>query len=616
MRIQVADSARAHGSASFWRAALAVGLLAAATSLATVLGLVDGRGPGAAWLRPLAVFLGLAAAAALVAGVAAFVLARSERQEPRQLWHLVLEFWRERVNGWTMFLLGSLLTLPAFALYSRTLSGDSDSARLVASILYVQRNGLDYLVETQEVLLPHVVLGPILAVGGIPAVQAFNALSVVLLGGVVSFLSWRLTRSALAAAASALALASLPEILERAYLVPMYPVMLAFGLLGVYLAHRSIVEETRSARWRAALLAGLCLVLSFEAHQVGQLFLVVTALLVVTGRPSATLRGLGRVYLVVAVLAIPRIVINLLEGGFDHVLKNRVDFWIIGGYLEPIQAEFFNLPIRDSLSDYVRAAPDGLLDAWGLTGLLTLGLGVAGLFAMSGKLRRFAVACVALMIAVALYRRLPFYPRYFSLLLVGSALAAGFVFAGGLRAGSRARRAALVLALAGLVVSVAASYRETVGSLQALERTVVSGPYPRFASVLPAGSGVIGTRSVYLNLVATDVRVFGGQFLTEEEYVTFLTWPSEEEVISVLRRHDVEWVVVPSRPWKWVVRYNDLWLLPNHGESARYHKEIRRSPSFCRVSRVKGAALYKLDPAGAAAVPTSGPRRCERRTGR
>lgn len=612
MRIQAADGARAGARASFWRAAFAVGSLAAATSFATALGLVDGRGPGDAWLRPLGVFLGLAAAAVIVAAVAALVLSRSEPIGPRELRVLILEFWRDRVNGWTMFLLGCLLTLPAFALHVRTLAGDSDSARLVASILYVQRNGVDYLVETQEVLLPHLVLGPILAVGGIPGVQAFNALSVVLLGGVVSFLAWRLTRSSLAAVAAALALASLPEILERAYLVPMYPAMLAFGLLGAYLAHRAIVAETRTSRWGAAALAGLCLVLSFEAHQVGQLFLVVTALLVVTGRPSATLPGLGRVYLVVALLAVPRLLINWTEGGFSHLLKNRVDFWVTNGYLEPIQAEFFYLPIRDSLGDYVKAAPDGLLDAWGSSGLLTLGLGLVGLLAMSGRLRRFALACTCLVIAVALYRRLPFYPRYFSFLLVGSALAAGFAFSGGMRLTSRAARAAVGLALVGLVVTVAANYRQTVDKLQGLERSVALGPYPRFAEAMPPGSGAIGTRSVYLNLVSTDVRVFGGQFLTEREYVTFLTWPSERAVLEVMARHDIEWVVVPNDAWKWVVDYNELWLAPNHGASARYHGEVKRSRSFCLATSFRGAALYKLDPlpAGDGAEPRA-PRRCE-----
>jgi hypothetical protein len=585
--------------------------LFAATSCLTALALFRWRGPGDSWFIPFSVFLALGLAGAVIAATSTWLVARSAPEGVRELPQLLIRVWRGSATGWTMFLVGCALTLPAFALYSPSLTGDADSARLVASILHVQRTGLDYLVETQEVLLPHILLGPILALGGISGLQVFNALSVVLLGGVVGFIAWRLTRSPLGVLASVLALSALPEILKRAYLLPMYPTMLAFGFLGVYLAHRAIVEESRSRRWQYAALSALCLVLAFEAHQVGQLFLVVTALLVVTGRPSSTLPGLGRVYLAVAVFSIPRLVINLLDGGLDHLAKNRVDFWITKGYLEPIQADFFHLPIRDSLGKYLVDAPGDLLDVWGWSGLLTLALGVVGLVAMSRRLRLFALACVCLMIAVAVYRRLPLYPRYLSLLLVGSALAAGVGLSRLPRPGSKARRTVVGLALVGLLVSAAANYRETGQKLQSLERRVAYGPYPRFGDVIPPGDGVIGTRSVYLNLVATDLRIFGGQFLSEQEYVTFLTWPSERAVIDVMHEHDIEWIFVPPESWKWVLRYNDVWLLPTYGKSARYHKEVRRSPSFCRARWFGGAALYKLEPSGAGdAAPARGLRRC------
>jgi hypothetical protein len=163
-----------------------------------------------------------------------------------------------------------------------------------------------------------------------------------------------------------------------------------------------------------------------------------------------------------------------------------------------------------------------------------------------------------------------------------------------------------------LLAGVAASYREAAQDLQRLERTIAAGPYERLADALPPNAGVIGTRSVYLDFIATDVRVYGGQFLSEEDYVTFLTWPSDEAVVDVMRRHDIEWVFVPEAPWKWVRNYNDTWLLPTYGKSARYHEEVERSPLFCRAVRLQGATLYRLDPEGAdTAVPGGEPRRCE-----
>lgn len=600
------------GASSLWANAVGVVGLVAMMSFLTVLGLFYGRRPGEAWFALLTGFLALGVAAALMTAVSVGLIARSASRGTSELPHHLIRVWLRSANGWTMFLFGCALTIPAFALYAPSLAGDSDSARLVASILYVQDNGFDYLVETQEVLLPHIILSPILAFGGIPGLQAFDVLSVVVLGGVVGFIVWRLTRSPLAVLAGVLALNSLPGILERAYRLPMYPTMLSFGFLGVYLSHRAIVAESKFRTWRNAVLAGLCLVLAMEAHQVGQLFLVVSALLVVTARPSSALAGLGHVYLVVAVLAIPRLVINLMEGGFSHLLSNRVDFWVTKGYLKPIQAEFFHLPVRDSLGEYLEKTPVSLLGVWGLPGLVTFALSLAALLAMSGKLRRFALVCACLLLAVALYRRLPFYTRYFSLLLVGSALAAGLAFSWLLRRNSRARRAAVGLGLVGLLASAVMSYRGRVEDLQTLERAVAKGPYLRFTKEMSPGDGVIGVRSVYLNFVSTDVRTFGGQFLTEREYVTFLTWPSERAVIDVMRAHDIEWIFVPVKPWKWVARYNDIWLLPNYGKRARYYREVKQSISFCLIRMRRGGALYKLDPLGADdAVRAQGSRLCK-----
>jgi hypothetical protein len=585
-------------------------VLVAVVSFLTLFGLFYGRGPGDAWVWLAVFFLAVGLAAALTAAVTAVMVARAPAVVPGGVTRGALAAWRN-AGGWTAFLFGCVLMLPAFALYTPRLAGDPDSSRLVASILYVQQNGFDYLVDSQEVLLPHIVLSPIVAIGGLPALQLFDVLAVIVLGGVVAFILWSLTRSPLVALAGVLALSSLSAILERDYRLPMYPTMLSFGFLGVYLAHRAIVAETGSRRWRNAGLAGVCLVLALEAHQVGQLFLVVTALLIVTARPRAALAGLGRVYLAVVVLSIPRFTIDLMEGGLSHLFSYRVDYWVTKGYLQSIQVAMFSLPVRDTLGEYARKAPDSLFGVWGWSGVLTLALGLVGLLAMSSPLRRFALACTGFMLAVALYRRLPFYTRYFSLLLVGNALAAGLAFQL-LNKASRARRVAGALALVGLVVTAVLSYGTTIRKLQGREATFANGLYARFAAEIPPRDGVIGTRSNYLNFVSADVRTYGGQFLTEREYVTFLTWPSDAAVIDVMRRHDVDWIFVPQNPWKWVKRYNDVWLVPNYGREARYYREVTKSPSFCRALKVRGAALYKLDPRGGdASVLGERPRRCE-----
>jgi hypothetical protein len=125
----------------------------------------------------------------------------------------------------------------------------------------------------------------------------------------------------------------------------MYPMMLALGYAGTFLAYRAIVSESRRRTVFAAF-AGLSLALSPEAQPVGQIFILLPALLVLGTGFRRALPALIRVYLSLAVFLLPRVIINLSEGGLSHVLSYRVDFWITKGYLIEIQKDFFRYPLR------------------------------------------------------------------------------------------------------------------------------------------------------------------------------------------------------------------------------------------------------------------------------
>jgi hypothetical protein len=592
-----------HASLSNALGLLAIGCVA---SLTTAGLLVDSNRSRSLVLAFLAVALVLAVV------VAATVVWAVRSRAGGSLAGEFVSAWERPMSGWLFFFVGCVLALPIVSFYSRVLVGDPDSERLLASILHVQRQGVGYLIDSQEVLLPHVLLGPIVSLGGIPALQAFNVLSVIALAGVIAFLSWRLTGSRIGAVSATLALTALGPVLERAYFAPMYPAMLTFGFLGLYLAYRVMTGGEPARPWLAAVLAAIAFIGSMEAHQVGQLFVLLSGLLLVAVPSLRAAAGLGRVYFCLAVLYIPRALINLSDGGLSYFFQNRVDYWVTKGYLLSIQVEMFDYPRELSLGEYLRELPAGLLDAWGASGWLTLVLGAAAIVVAGARLRRFVLTSAFLLLAIVIYFRLPFFPRYLSLLLVGSALAAGVTIAA--LSGRRTfwRRAAVGVALAGLVAANVANYHTELDHFQKLTRKVLQGPgsaYRQLARQVGPGEGVIGTRSLYLYSTSTNPSTYGDQFLSESEYRTFLTWPSDADVIAIMHRHHVQWVFVPRQQQRWVVRYNDIWLRPAYDQEARYPRKVRRSPNFCLAKRAHGAFLYRLEP-GVRGPSDKGPFRC------
>src|SRR5215468_2852933 len=65
---------------------------------------------------------------------------------------------------WVAFALGMILAIPVLALYTPVVFYDSDSARIVAAIHYVQSGGgIHYFADTQEPYLSQFLLGPAIA---------------------------------------------------------------------------------------------------------------------------------------------------------------------------------------------------------------------------------------------------------------------------------------------------------------------------------------------------------------------------------------------------------------------------------------------------------------------
>lgn len=559
------------------------------------LGVAVGAGAALAWdAEGQWVYIALLAVAVgglLGVAATALVVGRREGERPGVMARRLLAVWADPPRDWLMFLLGAFLFLPAIALYTRVLVGDSDSARIIASTMYVQRNGFGYLVDTQETFLPHLVLGPLLAVGGIPAAKVYGVFSLLLLAGTVSFIGWKLTRSALAATGSALALAVFSPVWDRATQLPMYQTMLALGLLGVYLSYRATRSEGRE-QWLAVVAAGLCLVLSIESHRIGQLFLVFPLLLLVTARPRAVLPGLARVYLATAVFYVPRAVVNLWEGGFDRFLSNRVDFWITEGRLLQVHENYFDYPVRVDVGTYLTNLVTNLDSIGGEQPLAVFLLAViAGVLARGPK-RRFAVACFLFLVAAVVYSRIPLFPRYFLPLMTVTALAAGAAIPLMLRR-STLFRVLAVLSVLGLVVAASRSYLGSVDRAQLRQARVLTGPIPSLVATIDDGKGVIGARVGQLLFVTTSLRTYGAQFLSEREYVTYLTWPSDRAVIDVLQAHDIGWVLISPRL---EVDYNDAWLVPAYGKRAQHVGRVGSSPSFCLARRADDYSLYKLGP--------------------
>jgi hypothetical protein len=330
-------------------------------------------------------------------------------------------------------------------------------------------------------------------------------------------------------------------------------------------------------------------------HNVGQLFLGVPVLLLIMARPlPVAVAGLVRTGALTALLGVPRLAVNLSKDGLNDLVSNRTDYWIEKGYVTRIQTELLGYEgVDEPLGTYLERLPGRFVTSLGAEGWLALGLAAVALVGLRGRARAFGLACAGLMLAAITVKQIPPFARYYSPVWPGIAVLAGLAVAWLARRRWIAGRVLAGAALAALVVLSALSYRNVAEHTAEKASAVEAMPYHELARLIDDGKGVIGSRSHLLVQVDAGIATYGGQFLSEREYVTYLTWPSDAAVIEVLERHDIGWVLVnPSVMLE--TAYHNTWLVPAYGLESRQATAVARSPAFCQVAAIGGFRLYRL----------------------
>jgi hypothetical protein len=510
---------------------------------------------------------------------------------------LCARVWVDPPGPWVGFVVGAIVAIPMWALYSPIILGDADSARLIAGVNHVRVHGPGYLLETQDSLLPHVVIGPVVWLAGVTGAMVVAVASAQLCVAVTAYIAGRLTNSMLGAAFAALVLASLGPMQTRATVVPMYAVMLTLGYLGAWFTARALSRPVGWKRWAVG--AGVAVVLANEAQGVGLLFLAAPMIVAVAlGDGRRRWQVAAYAYVASGVVILPRLAINMSRGGLSRLLSNRTDYWVEKGYLQLIQREFWRYEgVGENPIVYTRHLPWRLVRALGDFGYVALVIAAIGVaIACSPRARRLVGLALGFFLLAMVVKRIQPFDRYFSPLWPGVGLlaAAGMVR---LAHEKRVWKTGVVCVVTGALLAIGCvGLARNVRSVHMRQEVVEAGPNRPMSALINDGRGVIGVRSHTTLLNTTsDVQTWGDQFLSEQEYVTYLTWPSDEAVLEVLRRHNIGWVVLAGA-WTLEEEYNDTWLVPTYGLNARQIEGVSTSPSFCYRGTWQYAQLYQVGP--------------------
>ena len=472
-----------------------------------------------------------------------------------------------------------------------------DDARIQADVFsaistngsWIFRSGLPFME-----IAAYAVWVKIFGWGSLIAIPIIFSISLAVLTG---YIAYRVTGSPWAGLAALLLLASLPLFLERARLLPFYPATMFFGYAGMFGA----CCYARGRSWPTLVTGIVGLSGALYSFNLGLLFLPIPVLYLILERSRSTLLRLVHVYGPVLLLSLPWLVWHWRVYGPGQLWRQRFHWMAEKGYLEIRNTEFWGIASHSPL-EFGGKLPGMLETAAGPLVLVLAVLGAVAVLKMPSWRWRIA-SLIALAIPTgALIGKTPAsYTRYVYIFLPGLVLLAVYGFHS--VCGDRARLRGGLMGLtsfAAVVASVAVLcalfFLNARGELAAVERVKegqIQQEMSQLVDLIDDDRAVLGSRAVKIMSYLQRNEVVTPYNASEEDFVTYLTWPSDGEMDAMMDKYNVGWVLI-RKPGERFERDYQVWLETAVGQLPRHYLQLETSSLVSEVHDGRHFTLYRV----------------------
>lgn len=467
---------------------------------------------------------------------------------------------------------------------------NADGPVLVSAVDHVWGiGGPQWLLESQDAPVPHLLYGIPLSLGAsADRLVLVPVLVTAALGLWVARQVHLRTGSIEVAALCGMVTVSLPPVFGQASRLPLYPLFTLAGLVGLAGLVQWIKNE---AGLRSLLLGALGIAVAVATHGAGLYFAPMAFMTAVFITDRHRLKRWLGAMVAVGVANLPWFVSHLWISGLTRVSTPRDSWFLTNGHLLKVNEEFWELPVGSRV-ETVLNLPGLFLDATGAMFPALLIFGLVGLRWLDNRSRWFVISGWLVLWAPLAISRSAGFVRYYYPILPAVVILGGLGLHRLLQRFPQARtRGALVLgALALLGLQLGSVVQTSIHGR--LRGDPFIADMRLAADAIDDDRGVIGYRSFFLNLADADIDTYVHDILTEEEYVAFYRW-DEEALATLSTERDIGWVLLLRPTDRWEKRYNDAWLGPGFGESARHVSALRDAD--CLVLEGEEFELYDLD---------------------
>lgn len=480
-----------------------------------------------------------------------------------------------------------------------TLAGiiDIDDVRLYSEITQISNGNYDIFFKVQVPIIQDALYIFYSNIFGWDApLLMLPVFFTLLLAGLIGYLTFRMTSSYSTSLFSILFFYSFNVVTNQSLTAVLYPLAIFFSYFGMYLIWKYLFEK-KSLKY--AVFGGGFLVSSIYTHQIGLIFMVMPFVLWITSS-NRSWKSLLLIYFSILLIAFPWITNHI--DPVSHVLSFERDRWMVqNNYIDIINKEFWgyhttkiNANYKEFVAGILRILENSVGDNWAVISILSL----IGIY--TSKKRELIITSsalfIVLLIAITIITPASF-GRYFypilPLLSIGSAL-----FVSLLLQYIRPYPLKTILTCAIIIILLCNMLFSFFVIDYKVQQTVTSKKFDELrdiSQIIDDKKGIIGSRPSLLIVTCPENSIYSHDYVSEEDFVLFLRWPSDPEVKSLLEKYNIRWIVLNKPIEKYERDYHGAWLKKVYNVEPDHYIKLQKSEVATKVFEGNYYILYKIE---------------------
>jgi hypothetical protein len=471
---------------------------------------------------------------------------------------------------------------------------DIDSLRLYSEIAHISAGNSEMFFKFQVPIIQDSLYILFINMFGWNApMLIFPAIFTLLLAFFIGYITFNFTSSIKSAVFSILFFYSMDVVIIQSLAAPLYPLAIFFAYAGLLFIWNSLFRKKSPSY---SLIGGAFLVFSLYSHTIGLFFFPLPFILWLFSYDRSWKLLFG-IYFMIILIASPWI-INHFDPSIQIDSFERDRWMVKKDYINIINEDFWgyrtttdNQSLLESTKSLFRMIKEALGLNWIMISILT----IIGIF--KSRNRELIVTAISsftwLFVTISIIGPGAFgryiYP-VIPLFSIGSAISFGIIYE----------------YIKSIQIKYILNFFLVITLLIAMFLSLLNNNFlfqnnseriyelNEIARIIDDRKGIIGARPTILFSTLHENLIYSHDYVSEEDYILFLQWPSDNEVKRIFKKHDIGWILLNKPIERFERDFHGTWLKKVYNAEPKHYIETQKSDLTFKMFEGENFILYKV----------------------